>query len=1297
MAALGAEGGILAPRGAAGAGLRSRDVSRSPLQTGDGGGGQPRSCAGRASRPAWSPAAARPEWSPVSCPGGPSAARPAQGTGARVWRAAAALPPCGRKAKTEAPLPPSETKNFEVSSFDDTEPTNYTMEQKENITDKDIELSVVLPGDVIKSTTVNGSTPMMDLLIFLCAQYHLNPSSYTIDLMSAEKRQIKFKPNTPIGMLEVDKVILKPKHMDKKKPTPIMPEQTVRVVVNYKKTQKTVVRVSPHEPLHEFIPIICSKCEFDPLHTVLLKNYQCQEPLDVTKSLNDVGLRELYAMDVSKATPAADFNLSSLRGSCQISQNPGTLKEKENKGFFSFFQRSKKKREQTASAPATPLMSKPRPTFINRSNTISKQYDSNTLPSEMPKKRRAPLPPMPASQSVPQDLAHAQVRYTSSCVVKSSSVDENEQGQLRLGIVRTGSLQLSGTSSVNSSLRRTKRKAPSPPSRIPQDQSDNSKRTASEFAESNPVENIVEERDAEVLFPTGDKVDVTRAIVPSCASHCLDAANHEQNTVQQLTDESNLSGNTGCPDASEMPSKSGICSEYSLEEINEKEQKNVQHKEESESADTSLMTQEVSASFISTDVPLDTEKNDSASSSSIPGSGSVDNFQSFKEEKQENMSTDGKGPHSKIDSAQITFENDKKLGILDPNKNYDHNGTRFLPATIGEKENRRKMGEINTADVREENKLEVERLSNCQEYKNDISINQNDNPQVNLGIQDQKLIQTNMEIVKTQDVAIQTTPSDNSFGRTTLSEMIVLQDCESSTFKGVAHMQNLDRDSPSLQLMNKVQESVEVSTEFNHQRQDAADDKAIPIQNQSNIYENDSSFTPSERAPKSAINSPIKSYPLYRPDFKPKPKPSNEITREYIPKIGMTTYKIVPPKSLEILKGGESDAMSAIKDQIGVTLEMSPQSENSKEFGVQTEILRVSKSTSQSESGLKYEPALAVNDQLHKTNSITDSVSTSEIGITTESKHIETEASKPNLGNGITPLMLNSGNTNSSPETQEKSSVFSPTTKPSSFYLQMQRRASGHYVTSAIARSVSAATSPTQREATNTEREKNLTASDQSLFPLHKTYNFPAELDEEKVDNEKKIDTFTSVKTAKPLSFPSCQPATLNLRTLRTFAVPKPYSSSRPSPFALAVSSAIKRSQSFSKPHTISSQPSKEESPVELSSAPSTGDVKNQFLQTLTGGSQHNMMDKKSNCTNNEQNSQVQSSVDHPTSVFERETALTFQSSDPEQIHQSLLAAIRSGEGAAKLKRVSAPSNTVSVNGRSRLSHSFSTEEKYNH
>uniref|UniRef100_A0A8C8SDQ7 Cordon-bleu WH2 repeat protein like 1 n=1 Tax=Pelusios castaneus TaxID=367368 RepID=A0A8C8SDQ7_9SAUR len=1145
------------------------------------------------------------------------------------------------------------------------------MDQKENITDKDIQLSVVLPGDVVKSTTINGSKPMMDLLIFLCAQYHLNPSSYTIELMSAEKSQIKFKPNTPIGMLEVEKVILKPKHMDKKKPTPIIPEQTVRVIVNYKRTQKTVVRVSPHEPLQDLTSIICSKCEFDPLQTVLLKNYQSQEPLDVTKSLNDLGLRELYAMDVSRAAATTDLNLSSLQESCQISQNLDTLKGKENKGFFSFFQRSKKKREQTASAPATPLMNKSRPTFIIKSNPVSKQYDSNTLPSEMPKKRRAPLPPMPASQSVPHDLAHIQVRPT-ACVMKSSSLDENEQGQSRQGIVRTGSLQLSSTSAVNSLLRRTKRKAPSPPSRKGQDQSDNSKRTASESAESIPVHSIVEERDTEVLSPAGNKADITRAAVPSCASDCSDSASPEQNTPLQLTDETNVLRNSGWPDASEIPSKlnaAGICSEHSLEEISEKEEKNIQPKEESESADTSFRTQ-VSASFISTDVPLEIEKNDSAASSSIPGSSSVDKSQSSKEEKQENMSTDGKGAHNKIDSKQVTFENDKKLGMLDPNKNDDHSGTRFFPAAIGVKENQFKMGEIDTADVRENNKIEDDKLSNCQEYKKDIGTNKDDTSQENLGIQDQKLNQTNTEIVKTQDAAIQTTPSDNSFGRTTLSETIVLQDCDASTMKGVAHMQNSNLDNPPLQLMQKVQEHVEVQTEFNNQRQEAVDDKAIPIQDHSNIYVNDSGFASSERATKSPLSSPIKGYPLYRQDSKPKPKPSNEITREYIPKIGITTYKIVPLKSLEILKGGESATMPDTKDQDGVSLQMSPQFENSKECGMQTENLHVSRNTSQSESGLKYEPPLAMNGQLHRTSSITYGVPTSELRVTTESKQIETEASKLKIGNGISPLMLNSGNTVSSPETQEKSNVLSPTMKPS-FYLQMQRRASGHYVTSAIARSVSAASSPTQSEATNTETGKKLTTPDQSLFPLHKTVNSPAQLNEEKVDDEKKNDLSTSVKTAKPLSVPSSQSATMNLKTLRTFLVPKPYSSSRPSPFALAVSSAVKRSQSFNKPHTISSQPSREESPVELTSATSTEDVKNHFLQPLTEGSQCSMMDKKSNCANSEQKSQVQSSADHPPFLFERGTALTFQSSDPELIHQSLLAAIRSGDAAAKLKRVS--------------------------
>ncbi|XP_054686135.1 cordon-bleu protein-like 1 isoform X2 [Grus americana] len=1152
---------------------------------------------------------------------------------------AAAPPPSGRKSK--APPPPSETKPTAVSPFDDTASANLIMEQKENVIDKDIELSVVLPGDVIKYTTVNGRKPMMDLLIFLCAQYHLNPSSYTIELVSAENSQIKFKPNTPVGMLEVEKVIVKPKQMDKKKPAPVIPEQTVRVVINYKKTQKTVVRVSPHSPLQELIPIICSKCEFDPSHTLLLKNYQSQEPLDVTKSLNDLGLRELYAMDISRATSPVDLNLPSLQDSYQ-SENLDVLKEKENKGFFSFFQRSKKKREQAASAPATPLMSKPRPTFITRSNTVSKQYDSNTLPSEMPKKRRAPLPPMPNSQSAPQELAQAQVRPASD-LVKSNSLDRNKQAPP--GLVRKGSLPLSDTASVNSSLRRMKRKAPSPPSRGPEDQSESSNETVTESTESAPTK--VEER------------------------------------------------------ATEMQSETGVRSaEYNLEEIDEREEMSMQQREDSESTNTSLGTGEVTAAFSSAEARLETEKKDPASSVPVPGSVSVDNSQSFEEEKQENMSTDGKGLQTKISSEQAAFEKDRKLRILDQNKTDDHSDAKLLPTPEEAKE--LQTAEIKTVDFRENNKLEVDRLSNCQACKNDISGSHRNYPQLIPDKQVQKTNQTSLDTVKTQDVAIQTGPSGSDLGRTTQKEIIVPQGTESSTFRGLVPRHNTDTNNPLLQVMHIIQEDEDTSTKQNLERQEVTYEKVIPLQNQSHICINGSNFASPETTAKTPDDSPVKGYPLYRQDTKPKPKPANEITRDYIPKIGMTTYKIVPPKSLEIMKSWESEIPSDYKDQEVTTLENSLKHEDLKEFIVQAEIPHLPKSVGHLQIGSQNEPP-ATNDLLHRVNSISERM-TSGAEITIESNRMETVSSKQRV-----PLMLSLDNANAASETQDKSNALSPTTKPSSFYLQMQRRASGHYVTSAIARSTTSAPNSIQNEAKNTEMGKKISSPDPTSLSLHKTSTSSLPADEKKVDDEKKIESSTSpAESNKPSSFPSCPPAPLNLRTLRTFAVPKPYSSSRPSPFALAVSSAVKRSQSFNKTRTITSQALREEFPVELPSAASAAEfssttsvpqVKTSSLQTITGESQNSLMDKKGSNVNSEQKSQAQSgaSTDHPPPVTKRQTAMSFQRSDPEQIHQSLLAAIRSGEAAAKLKRVGPPSNTISVNGRARLTPLYSTEAKANH
>lgn len=75
------------------------------------------------------------------------------------------------------------------------------------------------------SLCVFYSKPLMDLLVTLCAKYHLNPSSHTIELVTANRNNIKLKPNALIGTLDAEKIILKPKGEDKSKRTgPQMPE-----------------------------------------------------------------------------------------------------------------------------------------------------------------------------------------------------------------------------------------------------------------------------------------------------------------------------------------------------------------------------------------------------------------------------------------------------------------------------------------------------------------------------------------------------------------------------------------------------------------------------------------------------------------------------------------------------------------------------------------------------------------------------------------------------------------------------------------------------------------------------------------------------------------------------------------------------------------------------------------------------------------------------------------------------------------------------------------------------------------
>ncbi|XP_008402253.1 cordon-bleu protein-like 1b isoform X2 [Poecilia reticulata] len=353
--------------------------------------------------------------------------------------------------KTKAPSPPG-LKTADCSGFSQWHPggPRLTMDQKENLMDKELSLIVVLPGGVEKNTQVEGSKPLMDLLVTLCAKYHLNPSSHTLELVTANRNSIKLKPNALIGTLDAEKIILKPKGEDKNKKTgPQMPEATVRMVINYKKTQKTVLRVNPRVPLRELLPAICEKCEFDTETTVLLMDVASSAPLDLSGSLNDYAIREVYAKDTQGQVVSPVCLSSPVPAGLVTPGKDKIQKEKENKGLFSKFRKSKKKSDQptTVSAPASPvLVSKPRPLSMALPCSNSTPIDSSMF-SDVPKKRRAPQPPILTSQSGHSDFATRQ-RINSE---PSTRLD---------GIHRS---PVSRWSSAESSLRRTKRKAPAPP------------------------------------------------------------------------------------------------------------------------------------------------------------------------------------------------------------------------------------------------------------------------------------------------------------------------------------------------------------------------------------------------------------------------------------------------------------------------------------------------------------------------------------------------------------------------------------------------------------------------------------------------------------------------------------------------------------------------------------------------------------------------------------------------------------------------------------------------------------------
>ncbi|XP_076859004.1 cordon-bleu protein-like 1b isoform X2 [Brachyhypopomus gauderio] len=972
------------------------------------------------------------------------------------------------------------------------------MEPKENLMEQELLLKVVLPEGVEKTTLVHGSKPMMDLLVMLCAKYHLNPSGHTMELVSANRNHIKFKPNALIGALEAEKVVLKPKGTEDKnrKTGPQMPEATVRLVINYKKTQKTILRVNPRVALRALLPAICEKCEFETRSTVLVRSVKSEEPLDLNSSLNDLGLREVYARDTRVVSPA-DLPLSPTHSDIIQLGKDKLQKEKENKGLFSLFKRgSKKKLDQasTVSAPASPVRRKARPASTSSMCVHSPTYDSNTMPSDTPKKRRAPLPP----------------HMTLQCV---SSVHSHHHGNAQAAAQPDGGqvlARLGRASSVDSSLKRSKRKAPLPPNSPTSSTSSITSTTPTSPAAA--PEEVVHDKAGTGLQSTLGEIQ-----------------EKEETPMATETAEEPMSSSPGPGPESPSPMLDLLEDDSSI----------------NLSADISLGSGGAGATSPSQDLDMGTV---------APPGGSL-----------EDLTADGK-------LAAVSEVNGDEPDALAPWQPGDDAGTEVMPetsSTTAEKSPALRARSSGPADVPQDtaapHPASLHALTHPQEAEPQAppkpgpgAASGQTAPRAGPAAADVGRMHAEIQTEECGEVAevFPSPPPPELLPTTPPPSVGSKKDMATSTevsFTTTAHPASARPASthgpcgPQSECPQALAGQPFVHAHAPESR------PAMPAQAPA-IQPPMGPSTPESQLP-SLLPSATKAGGLhYVTDSEPKPKPSNELTREYIPKVGMTTYTIVPQRSLEKLRFFE----------VELTLEpaLAP--------GAREAVLQGKASTTSASPPPRpgEDPASpAPSDEL----------------------------------SGSAPLSPMSPVASDPSEVKLKKVPPATRPKPASFRLPQHKRTPGSYVSSAAVRSLSVSDgcSTTARggdaDAPGSPQRESFTGDMQECFPPPP----PAvQWEEEKEPDEPRhaarsptppppepepeeletptplLSPYTATASGQRVRSPPprqtslpCReqpPAGLSLDKLRSFTAPKPYTPAASSRFAQAVSSAVRRSQSVS-------------------------------------------------------------------------------------------------------------------------------------
>ncbi|KAG2458940.1 GRB14 protein, partial [Polypterus senegalus] len=324
--------------------------------------------------------------------------------------------------------------------------------------------------------------------------------------------------------------------------------------------------------------------------------------------------------------------------------------------------------------------------------------------------------------------------------------------------------------------------------------------------------------------------------------------------------------------------------------------------------------------------------------------------------------------------------------------------------------------------------------------------------------------------------------------------------------------------------------------------------------------------------------------PVYKRDSESKPKPSNEVTRDYIPKIGMTTYKIVPQKSLEKLRFFE----------VEVTLESPSKTPEEEE----TSIVPVQAMRYESDPQQYLQTALGptVNEsQMMQHSEVSETTENVIYATTQPAQECSTEKEKAGFDSQLSSPSELDDHPSSPLDINQKKVPPAVKPKPGSFRLSLQKKPPGYYVTSAAAKSPNncAVSAANEKDAGDDKTDELITETECGSPPLptllpavpevSTIYQSPPDLNR----SDQPVSKFS-----RPLSYPYKDASVPIFQKFRSFTGSKTSTRTSPSPFALAVSSAVKRSQSLNKGSNFNSQSFQKLSNASLTQSSTTKELK---------------------------------------------------------------------------------------------------------